>query len=269
MSVLKKSKAASDFAVLFDLEDTLIQTPWSIHEHVLEFRQNTRRKLLALGVPAEILERVERATIMRNKAEGYVEGNFTKTEIRRFQREMGRFLRRYELDSARNSKLFPDCVSTLETLRRLGAKLGLVTNTSKEAVAVVFQIHGLGSFFDATVTRESVRKLKPDPEGILFAVEKLGVARFFMVGDLILDVLAAKAAGGVAIMVEGTVEKSNFNDALKSLPEEVLKEIQERIGSEANLQPDYVIQSLSEIPPIIEAEKQKIPGRYINRHCDA
>ena len=156
MSRLKKSEAASDFAVLFDLEDTLVQTPWSIHEHVLEFRQNTRKKLLALGVPAEILEGVERATIMRNKAEAYIEENFTKTETRRFQREMEKFLGRYELDSARKSRLFPDCVSTLGTLRRLGAKLGLVTNTSKEAVAIVFQIHGLGSFFDVTVTERAL-----------------------------------------------------------------------------------------------------------------
>lgn len=261
MSRLKKSETASDFAVLFDLEDTLIQTPWSIHEHVLEFRQSTRKKLLALGVPAQILVGVERATIMRNKAEAYAEGNFTKTETRRFQREMEKFLRRYELDSAKKSRLFPDCLPTLEALKRLGAKLGLVTNTSKEAVATVFQIHGLGGFFDATVTRESVRKLKPDPEGILFAAKKLGVAHFFMVGDLILDVLAAKGAGGVAILIEGTVEKSNFNDALKSLPEEVLSEIQARAGSEVNLQPDYIIQSLSEIPPIIQAEKQKILSR--------
>lgn len=269
MSRLNKLEVASDFAVLFDLEDTLIQTPWSIHEHVLEFRRNTRRKLLTLEVPAEILEGVERATIMRNKAEAYVGVNFNKTKTRRFHREMEKFLRRYELDSARKSRLFPDCVSTLETLRRLGAKLGLVTNTSKEAVATVFQIHSLESFFDVTVTRENVRKLKPDPEGILFAAKKLDVAYFFMVGDLILDVLAAKEAGGVAIMIKRTAEKSNFNDALKSLSEEVLTEIQERIGSEAKLEPDYIIQSLSEIPPIIQAEEQKIPSRHTNRHCDA
>ena len=90
-----------------------------------------------------------------------------------------------------------------------------------------------------------------------------------MVGDLILDVLAAKGAGGVAIMIEGTVEKSNFNDALKSLPEQVLSEIRARIGSEANLQPDHIIHSLSEIPPIIQSERQKILGRYAKRHCDA
>jgi phosphoglycolate phosphatase len=268
MSRLNKSEAASDFAVLFDLEDTLVQTPWSIHDHVLEFRRNTRNKLLALGVPAEILEGVERATIMRNKAQAYVGVNFNKTKTRRFQREMEKFLRRYELDSARKSRLFPDCVSTLETLRRLGAKLGLVTNTSKEAVAIVFQIHGLESFFDVTVTRENVRKLKPDPEGILFAAKKLDVARFFMVGDLILDLLAAKGAGGVAIIIKRTAEKSNFNNALKSLTEEILSEIHERIGSEANLQPDYTVQSLSEIPLIIQAEKQKILGRYTSRHCE-
>jgi phosphoglycolate phosphatase-like HAD superfamily hydrolase len=83
-----------------------------------------------------------------------------------------------------------------------------------------------------------------------------------MVGDLIFDVLAAKKAGGVAIMIERTVEKSNFNDVLKGLPEEVLSEMHESIGSKVNLQPilqpNYIIKSLCEIPPIIQAETQKI-----------
>jgi pyrophosphatase PpaX len=145
---------------------------------------------------------------------------------------MEKFLSRYELDSARNSKLFPETVSTLEELRKLGIKMGLVTNTSMKAVNTVFKLHGLKSYFDIVVTREMVKKLKPDPEGILLAVEKLGAKSFFMVGDLVHDVSAAKGAKGISILV-------------KRDPEEKM-----------DFQADRVVKSLSEIPKIIQEEIQ-------------
>ena len=43
-------------AVLFDLEGTLVQTPWEDPEHVLEFRRRTRRKRIELGVPFSVLK---------------------------------------------------------------------------------------------------------------------------------------------------------------------------------------------------------------------
>lgn len=221
-------------AVLFDLEDTLVKTPWVNRSHVLEFRKNARNKLIELGIPQNALEGIERATLMRNKAEEYMQNHFTPAQKTRFATEMERFLKRYELDSARNSKLFPDTISTLEELKKLGLKMALVTNTSKEAADIVFRLHGIGSYFEAVFTRESVKKLKPDPDGILLAVKKLGADRFFMVGDLVHDALAAKAAGGTSIIVRRETEW------------------------ETNFQADHFVQSLSEIPAIIRSRLKEM-----------
>jgi HAD superfamily hydrolase (TIGR01549 family) len=221
-------------AVLFDLEDTLVQTPWVDHQNVMEFRRKTKEKLIELGIPPSVLEGIERATIMRNKASEYIEKNLTKENAEKIYREMEKFLSRYELDSASRSKLFPETIPTLEQLRNLGIKIGLVTNTSIKAVGTVFRLHGLNSYFDAVVTRESVKKLKPDPEGILLAVQKLGPNNFFMVGDLVHDAVAAKSANMVSIIVNRNLE--------------------EKLDFEA----DYVVNSLSEIPAIVQAETEKI-----------
>jgi HAD superfamily hydrolase (TIGR01549 family) len=257
MRSLIKAESKRDVAVLFDLEDTLVQTPWSSHQHVVEFRRSTREKLVGLGVPAVVLEGIERATIMRNKASEYVENHFGEPAADRFGREMEQFLSRYELDSAKKSMLFDETISTLETLKRLGVKMGLVTNTSRKAVDVVLQVHGLREYFDVVVTRESVRRLKPAPEGILLAVEKLDANRFLMVGDLILDVLAAKNAGGAAIIVIRNPEQSDFQGLLKSLRAEVLKEAKRTVEERGDLHADYIIQSLAEVPAIVQAEKGK------------
>ena len=222
-------------AVLFDLEDTLVKTPWTDHKHVIEFRRKTREKLIELGIPSSILEGIERATIMRNKAIEYIEKNLTKVDAEKIYQGMEKFLIRYELDSAKKSKLFPETILTLEELRKLGIKIGLVTNTSMKAVDTVFQLHGLKMYFDVVVTREKVKKLKPDPEGILLAVNKLGAKSFFMVGDLVHDVSAAKSAKGTSILVKRNLE-------------------------ETDCEADYVVQSLSEVLKIVQVEKRKPYG---------
>ena len=155
------------FAVLFDLEDTLVKTPWSNHQHVLRFRRETRAKLIKLGIPTKALEGIERSTLMRIKATGYVQANFDKSETEKFRREMEKFLSRYELDSARKSSLFPETITVLEHLKSLGVKMGLVTNTSSEAVNIVLAVHGLTKYFDVVATRNDVKRLKPDPESIM------------------------------------------------------------------------------------------------------
>jgi len=225
-------------AVLFDLEDTLVRTQWQDRQHVLDFRRETKRKLIELGIPPSILEKVERATIMRNIASEYVAENFSEAKSQEFRQEMETFLRQYEMDSAKNAKLFPDTLSTLETIKRLDIKIGLVTNTSREAVDTVFRHHGLKKYFDVVVTRENADKLKPDPQGVLLAAEKLGAKSFFMVGDLIHDALAAKSAKGTSIIVKRNTEtKFDFHA-------------------------DYFVQSLSEVPEIIKTTMEK--GRILN-----
>jgi phosphoglycolate phosphatase-like HAD superfamily hydrolase len=111
-------------------------------------------------------------------------------------------------------------------------KMGLVTNTSMKAVDIIFQLHGLKTYFDVVITREKVKKLKPDPEGILLALRKLDVKKFLMVGDLVHDVLAAKSANGTSILVKRSFE-------------------------ETDCEADYVVQSLSDVLKIVQAEERK------------
>jgi HAD superfamily hydrolase (TIGR01549 family) len=191
---------------------------------------------------------------MRNRASGFVEENFGEEDRLMFRREMEKFLCSYELSSAEEAVPFDDCVSTLEQIRKLGGHIGLVTNTSKRAVDVVFKVHNLGRFFDVVVTRDSVKRLKPDPEGILMAVKKLGSRHFYMVGDLILDVLAAKSAGVIAILVNREDHESDA-EVLKSLPQELLQEFQKSPYVREALRVDYTVRSLCEIPAIIRADR--------------
>ena len=64
--------------VLFDLEGTLVQSIENNQEAVLEFRIETRKKLLELGIPTDVLKNEATSTLMRNMALGYVKKHYHK-----------------------------------------------------------------------------------------------------------------------------------------------------------------------------------------------
>jgi len=223
--------------VLFDLEGTLVQTEWEEPNHVVLFRRETRKKLLELGIPPLVLEGTEKSTVMRNKALDYIKKNLGETKIKQYQREIEKFLEYYELSAVKSSKFFPETLSTLHELTALGCRIGLVTNTSKKAVDHYFSMHDLGNYFDVVVTREDVAKLKPDPEGVLLALKSLRKGkRFFLVGDLEHDAIAAEKAGGLSIIVNRDSSKAQ------------------------QFHTDFVVKSLSEVPAIVRSRsKRRIP----------
>jgi HAD superfamily hydrolase (TIGR01549 family) len=209
-------------AVLFDLEGTLVQTIEDDEQAIREFRASTRRKLTELGVPPSELKGLVGATLMRNKALDYVKEHFSANKTRRFQAEIDRFMKEYEMRWAEESTIFPDTVPALHELKNLGYRMGIVTNTSREAARRELSKHGLEGFFDVVVTREDVERLKPDPEGVKLALKKLCAERLFFIGDLIHDKQAAEKAGGTPIVIiRNRSKKPEFDTgyAVKSLLE--------------------------------------------------
>lgn len=214
--------------VLFDLEGTLVQSIEDNKDAILEFRIKTANKLMELGIPSSELKGIKMSTLMRNKALEIVDERFEKNQAKRFHHEMDGFLKKFELRWALQSRVFPDTRSALCKLKRLKCRMGLVSNTSREAADRMLSMHRIGSFFDVIVTRENVRRLKPDPEGILLALKKLDGRSFFFVGDLAHDSLAAKKAGGISIIIK--------RNPLKTL----------------KFKADYVVRSLEEVPDIVQ-----------------
>lgn len=213
--------------VLFDLDGTLAQTIEDDEEAIQEFRTRTKEKLLELGIPRSKLEGSMTSAPMRNRALEYVKQHFNEKEANRFHAEMDRFQKTYELSWAENSKIFPDTLPALRELKSLGYKMGVVTNTSREAAARELSMHGIDAFFEVVITREDMKMLKPDPEGLLLALRKLNVKDFVFVGDLAHDSRAARRAGGISIIVN------------------------RESSDKPKVQADHVVKSLREIPTLI------------------
>ncbi|MBI2684460.1 MAG: HAD-IA family hydrolase [Actinobacteria bacterium] len=91
----------------------------------------------------------------------------------------------------------------LDALDRTGRTIGVITSKSRDAVALAFASIPIGHRFATVVAEDDTARHKPNPEPILFALERLGMSgdRAVYVGDSPYDLRAARAAGIDAIGV--------------------------------------------------------------------
>lgn len=97
-----------------------------------------------------------------------------------------------------DAPLFPKASEVLHTLKRHGKKLGVVTALSDGLITSMLAHHQYQNLFDVVVSGTEVQHLKPHPEGVLRALERLGFEagqRAVMSGDTSRDILAAHGAG--------------------------------------------------------------------------
>jgi pyrophosphatase PpaX len=126
------------------------------------------------------------------------------------------------------------CAGILDVLPRLrqeGRRLGIVTAKRRETVGLAFAtLPELEPLFDVVVGSEDTERHKPDPDPLLFALDRLGgePAEAAYVGDSPFDLRAARAAGMHAVGVTwGGIHpaerlRAEEPDALVSSAEELL-----------------------------------------------
>jgi HAD superfamily hydrolase (TIGR01509 family) len=102
-------------------------------------------------------------------------------------------------------ELVSGAAEALRSLSRAGLASGIVTSGSRGRVLPEIHTLGLGDLFQALVFCEDCARKKPDPEALLFALDRLRVvpAEAVYVGDSPEDVLMARAAGVRSVGIAG------------------------------------------------------------------
>jgi pyrophosphatase PpaX len=124
-------------------------------------------------------------------------------------------------------KEFVGVMETVETLKSKGYKLAIVTTKREDVALKGMRLMKLDPFFDVVVAYDHVKKVKPDPEPIMLALEQLGAKpeEAMMVGDNFHDILAGKNAGtqtvGVAWSIKGReyIAKYEPDYILETMPD--------------------------------------------------
>jgi len=110
--------------------------------------------------------------------------------------------------------MFPEVPETLARLRALGIRTAIVSTKFRYRIEGILAREGLDQAFDVIVGGEDVAVNKPDPEGLISALGRLGVeaSRAVYVGDHLVDAEAAGRAGIRFIAVlTGTSRLGDFS----------------------------------------------------------
>lgn len=106
--------------------------------------------------------------------------------------------REYQLEHHdRLVRCYDQVVETVDLLRAAGHPCAIVTSKTGWLARRGLDHVGLGAHFDVIVGCDSCERHKPDPEPVLFALERLGYGpqEAVFVGDSVHDIVAGNAAG--------------------------------------------------------------------------
>ena len=115
----------------------------------------------------------------------------------------------HEQRAVTESRLNAGAKQTLSALRAAGIHIGILTRNRRSNALAIGQKHGLK--FDTIVDRED-GPVKPDAFGVLQICRRFGVEpqQTLVVGDYLFDLLCAKAAGAVAVLLTNHDRAAEF-----------------------------------------------------------
>ena len=117
-----------------------------------------------------------------------------------------RILDSYEIEAAASSLPNSGCEALIKYLKACGLKIGIISRNSLKSIEKAFDNFDKTGIddFDIIISRDSPAAVKPAPDGILLAAEKLGIpaSRTIMVGDYIFDLQAGRSAGAYTVLID-------------------------------------------------------------------
>jgi len=171
-------------AVIFDLDGTITQ-PYFDFDAI-------REEIGLARDSGPVLESMEKMTAeQRHEAEN--------------------ILHYHEQKAVTESKLNANAKQTLSALRAAGIHIGVLTRNKRSNALAIARKHKLK--FDAVIDRED-GPVKPDAFGVLQLCRQFGVKpeETLLVGDYLFDLLCAKAAGAVAVLLVNHEQADEFTE---------------------------------------------------------
>jgi len=199
-------------AILFDFDYTLGDSTPAI---VIGYQTG----MTAMGWPAPTEAQV-RPTIGMTLQNGYTmicgdENEERRKEFfERFQDAVGvRAVNKGILTMVEKTRLFPGTAELLTAIREAGVTVGIVSTKTGSIIEKIFAHQKLDHLPALIIGGEHVTRPKPDPQGLLSALERLGMQaeEVLFCGDTVIDAKTAQAAGcEFCAVLNGTTPAEEF-----------------------------------------------------------
>ena len=112
-----------------------------------------------------------------------------------------------------NTRIYHGVLESLQSLKVRGYTIGIVTTKYHYRIEQILERYNATKLIDLIVGAEDVKIEKPNPEGLLWVVDRLGLDKkqVLYAGDSIVDVQTAQNAGvDFAGVLTGTTKKEDF-----------------------------------------------------------
>lgn len=212
-------------AVVFDFDGLIVDTEsvwYEVFKEVMqEYEVNLRLEDFAkcIGTSSDVL--YKKLNALSNRPIDKIVVKEKTTSL--YQQRMNQFtLREGVLDY-------------LDTAKSLGLQIGLASSSSREWVVGFLERFGIMSYFEVIKTSDDVKRVKPDPELYLQAINELGVdtQETFCFEDSINGLKAAVQAGLQCVIVPNLVtqhlEFSGHIHRLNSMSDLLLGDLLEQL----------------------------------------
>jgi phosphoglycolate phosphatase len=188
----------TDFALIFDLDGTLVDTAPDLLGALNAVLVKEGRRPAALADMRHLVGFGARTLMVEAfKMTG------GPAEPERIEDLRAAFLSHYRDHIADTSRLFPGVEETLDAFRAEGARMGILTNKPQELTVLLMAKLGLDKYFAAIFGQGRMPYTKPDARIFQDVVRETGGtgAGALMIGDSITDVQTARAGRAPVILV--------------------------------------------------------------------
>lgn len=228
--------------IFIDLDDTLILQEKTRIESggIVNLKGQMIKIIKKYNFPDSSIDKLntfDRASLLWNAImDQLYELKKSDNEISTIRNDLDEVIAKHEREDHEKSFLSEETIPFLEQLRKEGYTLIMLTNTSRFELDKIFSKYNLTKYFNGSITRDDVIKIKPDPEGIKKMLNKLGEDSFVIIDDLDYGIIAAKKSLNL-----GYRSYTILVDRRK-YKKQKLKQ----------LNPDAVVNSLKEIPELLK-----------------
>jgi len=123
------------------------------------------------------------------------------------------FKKRADSEITKSAYLYDGVIEMLSSLKSRGVKTGIVTTKYHFRIDEILNKFNVAHLIDVIVGSDEVKNPKPDPESLLFAIEKLSLtpSDILYVGDSTVDAMCAERAGvDFAAVLTGTTGREEL-----------------------------------------------------------
>ncbi len=207
--MLEKEKLIFDL-ILFDLEGTLVDFQWRLAEAVREILP----VLSASGIDTGKYSTSPSYADLFNTTRDLTRNWDTQKSALLFE-QLGVIYDKYDQDALSRWTPYPDTLPLLEKLAKAGYRMGVVSNCGAFAANSVLARFNLTGYFEIILSRNDVSYIKPSPESLILALEKLCVTpdKALFIGDSVNDILAAHVISMPSCFLLGGESRVTGEDA--------------------------------------------------------